>query len=134
MSVGQHLQLQHQHVRALLQVLPRDRPAAALRAAVLQQQLNLGQLQHPRAHRLLLPVVLNTHERPHAHKHTWRCMPPLLAVRRYYNAKCWRDRWKVTSLPACRGGTKISYSSSFCVEIYFCLLFFAGLLFYLDYL
>lgn len=30
-------------------------------------------------------------------------------------------------------GEKISYSSSFCVEMYFCLLFFAGLLFYLDY-
>lgn len=57
-SVRQHLQLQHQHVRPLLQVLQRDGAAAPLCAALLQQQLHLGQLQHPGAHRLLLPVVL----------------------------------------------------------------------------
>jgi len=66
-SVRQHLQLQHQHVRPLLQMLPRDGAAAALRAALLQRQRHLGGLRHPGAHRLLLPVVLDTHTHTHTH-------------------------------------------------------------------
>lgn len=58
-SVRQHLQLQHQHVRSLLQMLQGDGAAAALGAALLQWQRHLGQLHHPGAHWLLLPVVLN---------------------------------------------------------------------------
>ena len=73
-SVRQHLQLQHQHVRSLLQVLPGDGAAAALGAALLQRQRDLGQLQHPGAHRLLLPVVLNTHTHTHTHSTMFWCL------------------------------------------------------------
>lgn len=57
-SVCQHLQLQHQHLRPLLQVLPRGGPAAAFCAALLCRQRHLGALRSAGAHGLCLPVVL----------------------------------------------------------------------------
>lgn len=61
-SLCQHLQLQHQHLRPLLQVLPRGGPAAALRAALLRHERHLGALHGAGAHRLCLPVVLRPWE------------------------------------------------------------------------
>ena len=49
-SVRQHLQLQHQHLRPLLQVLPRGGPAAAFCAALLCHQRHLGAVHSAGAH------------------------------------------------------------------------------------
>lgn len=94
-SLCQHLQLQHQHLRPLLQVLPRNGPAAALRAALLQQQRHLGQLHHPGAHRLLLSVVLSACARTLA-SYSSNGLPPLTGRRDWS-----KDKWRMSAGSPC---------------------------------
>lgn len=54
-------------------MLQGDGAAEALCAALLQQQLNLGQLHHSGAHRLFMPVVLVLILQTHTNKNYTQC-------------------------------------------------------------